>query len=76
MLRLSIPLVIATISIGISVGNAESMHPASSSSPGEISIASHLLAEKQESCRLEAKRQKLTFFKRRVFMHRCRKGKT
>jgi hypothetical protein len=76
MLRLSILSVIAIISIGMSAGKAESLRPASSRSPGEIAIASHLLAEKQEACRLEAKRQGLTFFKRRAFMRQCKKGKT
>ena len=40
-------------------------------SPGEIAKASRALAEKSESCRLQAKEQKLTGFKRRRFIRNC-----
>jgi hypothetical protein len=40
-------------------------------SPGEIAAASRHMAEKQETCRLEAQERKLGFFKRRAFMRGC-----
>jgi hypothetical protein len=43
-------------------------------SPGEIAAASRLLAEKTESCRRQAREQKLTFLKRRRFIRGCVKG--
>jgi hypothetical protein len=61
------------VSFGVSAATAEPLSPASKKSPGEIAAASRLLAEKQESCRLEAKRQKLTLFKRRSFVRKCMK---
>ncbi len=76
MLRIIVLSAVAVISVGVSAANAESLSPASKKSPGEIAVASRLLAEKQESCRLEAKRQKLTFFKRRSFVRKCIKDKT
>jgi hypothetical protein len=76
MLRIIVLSAVAVISLGISAANAESRPPASTKSPGEIAAASRLLAEKQESCRLEAKRQKLAFFKRRSFIRKCTKNKT
>jgi hypothetical protein len=44
-------------------------------SPAEIAAASRRLAEKNESCRQQARDQKLTFLKRRRFVRGCRKGK-
>ena len=64
------------VSVGVSAATAEPLSPVSKKSPGEIAAASRLLAEKQESCRLEAKRQKLTLFKRRSFVRKCMKNKT
>jgi len=61
------------VSVGVSAATAEPLSPVSKKSPGEIAAASRLLAEKQESCRLEAKRQKLTLFKRRSFVRKCMK---
>jgi hypothetical protein len=61
------------VSFGVSAATAEPLSPVSKKSPGEIAAASRLLAEKQESCRLEAKRQKLTLFKRRSFVRKCMK---
>ena len=72
MLRIIAFSAVAVISVGLSAANAA----ASTRSPGEIAAASRLLAEKQESCRLDAKRQKLTLFKRRSFVRKCIKGKT
>jgi len=40
-------------------------------SPGEIAAASRRLAEKKENCRLQAKAQKLSYLKRRVFAREC-----
>jgi hypothetical protein len=40
--------------------------------PAAIAAASRLLAEKNESCRLQAKQQGLRFLKRRRFMRECR----
>jgi hypothetical protein len=76
MLRIFVVSAFAAISVGISAANAESLSHASAKSPGEIAAASKLLAEKQENCRLEAKRQKLTFFKRGSFVRKCTKNKT
>lgn len=76
MLRIIVLSAVAAISVGLSAANAESLPGASAKSPGAIAAASRLMAEKQESCRLEARRQKLTFFKRRGFVRRCMKSKS
>jgi hypothetical protein len=76
MLRIIVLSAFTAIAVGVSAANAESPSHASAKSPGEIAAASKLLAEKQENCRLEAKQQKLTFFKRRSFVRRCTKNKT
>ena len=64
----------ATIVIAILCwqGTAMAQSPASKPrSPGEIVAASQVLILKNEACRREARAQKLGFFKRRLFMHRC-----
>ena len=76
MLRIIVLSAFAVISVGVSVANAESLSPASTKSPGEIAAVSRLMAEKQESCRVEAKRQKLGVFKRRSFIRKCMTNKT
>jgi hypothetical protein len=76
MRRIIILSAVTAFSVGISAANAESLSPSSKKSPGEIAAVSRLLAEKQENCRLEAKRQKLTFFKRRSFVRKCMKSKS
>ena len=76
MLRIIVLSAAAVISVGISAATAEPLSPVSKKSPGEIAAASRLLAEKQESCRLEATRQKLALFKRRSFVRQCMKDKT
>jgi hypothetical protein len=76
MLRIIVLSATVVISVGVPAATAESSSPASTKSPGEIAAASRLLAEKQEGCRLEAKRQKLTFLKRRSFIRKCIKNKT
>jgi len=40
-------------------------------SPGEIAIASEELAQKYETCRHQAKDLKLSFVKRRIYIHHC-----
>ena len=75
MLRIIVLSAVAVISVGVSAANAESLSPASTKSPGEIAAASRHIAEKQESCRLEARQQKLTFFKRRSFVRKCMKSR-
>ena len=40
-------------------------------SPGEIAAASERLAETYDACRRQAKEQKLSFVKRRIFIHKC-----
>ena len=40
-------------------------------SPGEIAKASRILTQKNESCRLQAKEEKLTGLKRRRFIREC-----
>jgi len=76
MFRIMVFSAVAVISVGVSAANAETRSRASAKSPGQITAASSLLAEKQESCRLDAKRQKLAFFKRRSFVRKCIEGKT
>jgi len=61
----------------VSTGALSALAQSSSSkpkSPGEIAAASKLLAGKYESCRQEARAQKLTFLKRRRFVRGCVKG--
>jgi len=43
-------------------------------SPGQIAAASRLLAEKNESCRQQAREQGLRLLKRRRFIRDCVKG--
>ena len=62
---------VALVSIGTLSAFAQSA-PAKPKSPGQIAAASRLLAEKNESCRLQAKQQGLRFLKRRRFMRDCR----
>jgi epoxyqueuosine reductase QueG len=76
MLRIIALSAVAVISVGISAANAELPSPPSKKSPGEIATVSRLLVQKQENCRLEAKLQKLTFFKRRSFIRKCMKNRT
>lgn len=40
-------------------------------SPAEINAASELLIVKNEACHREAREQKLSFMKRRLFIHHC-----
>jgi hypothetical protein len=40
-------------------------------SPKEIEVASEILAKKYDDCRHEAKQLKLSFLKRRIYIHDC-----
>jgi hypothetical protein len=71
MLRIIVLSAAVAISVSVSTASAG----ATSKSFGEITAASRLLAEKQESCRIEAKKQKLRFLKRRSFMRMCMRSK-
>jgi len=68
-------IIVLSAAIVISAGVSTTSAGASSKSFGEITIASRLLAEKQESCRIEARRQKLRFLERRSFMRSCMRSK-
>jgi hypothetical protein len=61
----------AFISIGTAL--AQSVPP-KSKSPGAIAAASRLLAEKNESCRQQAREQGLRLLKRRRFIRDCVKA--
>jgi hypothetical protein len=73
MLRIIALSTIVAIAVGVSTAGAKTPS-APMKSPGEIAAASTQLAEKQESCRLQAKQQKLRFFKRRSFIRNCIKS--
>jgi hypothetical protein len=63
----------ALISIGTPAALAQSPS-AKLKSPGQIAAASRLLAEKYESCRLQAREQGLHLLKRRRFIRDCVKA--
>jgi hypothetical protein len=63
----------ALVSIGTLAALAQSVPP-KPKSPAAIAAASRLLAEKNESCRQQAKQQGLSFLKRRRFIRDCRAG--
>ena len=60
----------ALISIGTVAALAQ-MPSAKLKSPGQIAAASKILAEKYESCRLQARAQGLHLLKRRRFIRDC-----
>jgi hypothetical protein len=62
--------IVALIAFGISPALAQTASP-KPKYPLEIAAASKRLAQKQEDCRLEAKRQKLGYLKRRSFIRAC-----
>jgi len=64
----------ALVSIGTLTALAQSPTP-KPKSPAAIAAASRLLAEKNESCRQQAKQQGLRLLKRRRFMRDCRAGR-
>jgi len=61
------------MSVGTSAALAQSPS-AKLKSPGQIAAASRLLAEKNESCRQQAREQGLRFLKRRRFIRDCVKA--
>jgi hypothetical protein len=63
-------VIVISASLGISMVHAQSPSP-KPKYPMEIAAASKLLAEKNEVCRLEARKLKLHFRKRRRFMRDC-----
>jgi hypothetical protein len=63
----------ALTSIGTLTALAQPASP-KPTSPGAIAAASRLLAEKNESCRQQAKQQGLRFLKRRRFIRDCKAG--
>jgi len=63
----------ALVSMGTLAALAQSAPP-KPKSPAAIAAASRLLAEKNESCRQQAKQQGLSFLKRRRFIRDCRAG--
>jgi hypothetical protein len=70
-------IVSAALAVLISTGmfSVFAQAPASKpKTPGEIAAASRRLAEKNESCRQQAREQKLTFLKRRRFVRGCVRG--
>jgi hypothetical protein len=67
----------AAVAVLISTGTPAALAQLPSAklkSPGQIAAASKLLAEKNESCRQQAKQQGLRFLKRRRFMRECKAG--
>lgn len=76
MLRIAIAsAAFATIiSYGAFSAFAQSPSP-KSKYPAEIAAASMLLVQKEETCRRQARQQKLTFLKRRRFIRDCIKKK-
>jgi hypothetical protein len=69
-------VIVAGIGIWSSGASAQQLVPSAKMhrSPAEIAAKSELTAEKNESCRLEAKKRKLHLLKRRRFMRDCVKG--
>jgi hypothetical protein len=63
-------VIMISASLGISMVRAQSPSPKPKYS-GEIAAVSKLLAEKNEVCRLEARKLKLHFLKRRRFVRDC-----
>jgi hypothetical protein len=57
--------------LGVGMADAQSAPP-KPKSPAEIAVASKLLAEKNESCRQQARAKHLHLLKRRHFMRDCR----
>ena len=45
--------------------------PVKPRSPGEIAAADRVAAEKRHNCEVEARAQKLSFFKRRQYVRGC-----
>jgi hypothetical protein len=84
--RVTLPVSESNLMLRIAISSAaiaalvaastSSVFAQSQKSSGEIAATSRLMAEKQESCRLQAKQQKLSFLKRRSFVRECMKTKS
>ena len=68
---ISLAAVSAFIAIGTFTALAQSA-PVKQKFPATIAVASTVITQKNESCRLEAKQRGLHFLKRRRFMRECR----
>jgi hypothetical protein len=68
--RIAFVVLVTLISLGITAALAQPPSP-KPKSPGEIAAVSRLLAEKNEICRRQARKQKLHLFKRRRFIRDC-----
>lgn len=66
MIRLACACLLTTLAI-----HAAAAQAAKPKSPAEIAKASEQLAEKRETCRLQALEQKLSFTKRRKYIRDC-----
>ena len=72
MLRIAIAAVVFAAFVSAGTFSAFAQSPSAKPKyPAEIAAASRLLAEKNETCRRQAKEQKLSFLKRRRFMREC-----
>jgi hypothetical protein len=69
-MRIVCVVVVTLFSLGTTGVLAQSPSP-KPKSPREIAAVSNLLAEKNEICRRQARKQKLHFFQRRRFMRDC-----
>jgi len=68
----SIASAIVAALIGFAASPAFAQSPSAKPKyPAEIAAASKRLAEKQESCRRQAKQQRLSYLKRRRFIREC-----
>lgn len=70
-ITLRLALAFGALLLGTLAATAQSA-PAKPKTPGDIAVASHLLAQKNEDCRREANRQKLHLLKRRRFLAACK----
>jgi hypothetical protein len=61
---------VASISLAPFAAHAQSA-AAKPRSPGEIAVTSNILAQKYDTCRHQAKEQKLSFVRRRIYIHDC-----
>ncbi len=64
-------IAIAVAAVILACGLASTHAAAAKKSPAQIAEVSKELAEKTETCRLEAKAQKLHLSKRHAFMRNC-----
>jgi hypothetical protein len=69
MRRVVILSAVAFVSIGTALAQSA---PVKQKFPGTIAVASTVVTQKNESCRLQAKQQGLHFLKRHRFMRECK----